>query len=167
MSEIDIETIADYSFPKENLLVKYKFTDEENYEFEIEAALSVLLVEEVIFLNNHYWHSIDRDKGPVYNTKPENPWPEEACKTVSLNVNCNDVFAWGCADAEECYYNDLEDVFDHWKKDPIWGSSIWCIKKRNEMPQKPVYDDIMKSGIWNLDEMGLEPNRYDSYLEKK
>lgn len=26
------------------------------------------------------------------------------------------------------------------------------------MPQKPVYDAIMKAGIWNLDEMYLQRN---------
>ena len=34
------------------------------------------------------------------------------------------------------------------------------------LPQKPVYDIIMKKGIWNLDEMGLEENFYDRYTKE-
>ena len=90
--------------------------------------------------------------------KESSLWPETAVNTFSINVNCNDVFAWASADAEEMFYEDLEDVYTHWEKDPSWGPAVWCIKKRNLMPQRPVYEAIMKAGIWNLDEMNLRSN---------
>ena len=113
--------------------------------FEEEPAIAMLLLNQVIFVNSHWWK---KDEG----------WPEDACKVISMNVNCNDVFYWACADGEEMEYHDIKDVYDHWIKDPSWGTAVWCIKKRNMMPQKPVYDRIQADGIWNLDEMGLQPN---------
>jgi hypothetical protein len=111
--------------------------------FESEKALAMLLNNEVVFLNNHWW---------------EKEWPEEAKQTFSINCNCNDVFAWGCADAEEITYDELKDLYDHFVKDPQWGSAIWCIKKRKLMPQRPVLISIEKNGIWDLSSMGLADN---------
>ena len=108
--------------------------------FEENMALALLLINSVIFLNDHWW---------------KKDWPEDAKAKTSLNVNCNDIFAWGCADAEEMDYEDLESLYDHYIKDPMFGSAVWCIKKRKQMPQPPVYKDIQKAGIWNLDELEL------------
>lgn len=108
--------------------------------FDEELALSVLLYDGVVFLNCHWW---------------EKEWPEEARKRTSLNVNCNDVFAWGCADAESMNFEDLRSVWDHHAKDPSWGTAVWCMKRRNQMPQKPVEDRIRKAGIWDIDAMKL------------
>lgn len=150
--EMGFQTLFEYkSDPEDPTPVKYKI-DNKEVQYDIQAVLVVLLLEEVIFLNDHWWMSTTRDSR-FFKEPLENPWPEEACNTVSLNVNCSDVFAWGCSDAEECTYRELKDVFDHWEKDPVWGGAIWCIKKRNQMPQKPVYKRIMEAGIWNLDEI--------------
>jgi hypothetical protein len=119
--------------------------------FDEEAALAMLLACEVVFLNTHWWKA-----DPKF-TK-EDLWSESAANTFSINVQCNDVFAWASADAEEMFHEDIESVYTHWEKDPYWGPAVWCIKKRNLMPQKPVYEAIMKAGIWNLDTMGLQPN---------
>jgi len=121
--------------------VCWKFKNER--VFEQEPAIALLLINEVIFVNNHWW---------------ENNWNDKQKDLFSLNVNCNDVFMWGCSDAEEMLHDDLETLWAYWMKDPIWGSAIWCIKKRNMLPQKPVYDDIMAKGIWNLDTLKLDDN---------
>lgn len=123
----------------------------ENEEvFEIEHALALLLVNEVAFLNQNHW---------------EKSWPEEARRTFYVGINCNDVFAWGCSDAEGASYDDIETVYRHWLKDPHWGTAVWCMIKRRELPQRPVAERIAKAGIWNLDalavEHGLKPNHYD------
>lgn len=118
--------------------------------FEAEQGLALLLLNEVVFLNSHHW---------------EDEWPAQARAAASLNVNCNDVFAWGCADAEEAAYADLETVYRHWRRDPYWGTAIWCMIKRREMPQRPVERRIREAGVWDLDalvaEHGLRPNHYD------
>ena len=119
--------------------------------FETEIALAVLLFSQVVFVNDHWW---------------KKEWSEEHRNLVYIGVNCNDVFAWGCSDSEEATYKDLYEIWEYWKKDPDLGHWVWCIKKRNELPQKPVYDYIMKKGIWDLDSMGLEPNYYDAMLKE-
>lgn len=112
---------------------------------EPEKALAILLVEEQVFLNTNWFK--------------EN-WPDDAKKTTVLYANCNDVFAWGCADAESVEYDEIVDVFEHWMKDPDWGVAVWCIKKCNMMPQPPVERLIRRAGIWNLDEMGLRESPF-------
>ena len=109
-------------------------------DFYPEDALMLLLADEQTFINSSWW---------------EKEWPEDAKNNISVFANCSDIFAWGVADAERVSYGDLENLYEHWKKDQTWGVAIWCIKKRNEMPQKPVYDVIKSQGIWNIDEMNL------------
>jgi hypothetical protein len=114
------------------------------------AMLAALLAAEVVFLNTHWWNK---------------DWPEEAQRTVKLCVICNDVFAWACADAEELDYREITDLYDHWMKDPDWGPAIWCIKKRNQMPQGPVVDRIRAAGIWDLDQMNLPSNTQNAQVQ--
>jgi len=76
------------------------------------------------------------------------------------------VFAWGVADAEELNYKDLQEVWKYYKKDPDWGTAVWCMKKRGQMPQGPVEKRIRDKGIWDLDafakEHKLKVNFYDT-----
>lgn len=102
--------------------------------FEESKALARLLAEEVVFINSHWW---------------EESWPEDAKKKTSLNVNCNDIFAWGCADAEEINYNEIQSLYDHWLKDNVWGPAKWCCHRRGQKPQKPVIDAMKKAGSWD------------------
>lgn len=151
MTDSDIQrTIADddvewsYQQTMEN---GQRITPREKVVFDKEAALALLLINKVVFLNDHWW---------------EDEWPDRAKKVTSLNVNCNDVFAWGCADAEEMPHSELEAVYRMWRKDPAWGTAIWCMIQRNQMPQKPVEDIIRKAGIWELDKLGLGKNTQDA-----
>lgn len=116
-------------------------------KFEEEKALALLLIDEIVFLNSYWW---------------EDKWPEEARKVTSINVNCNDVFAWGCADAESLPHDQIEPLYRMWRKDPAWGAAIWCMIQRKQMPQKPVEDLIRKAGIWDLDTLGLGTNTMDA-----
>ena len=135
---------------------KYPDKPDVELKFEEDYALAHLLINDVVFLNSNWW---------------KDSWPDEAKKAFSINVNTNDVFAWGCADAESIKFEELQEVYDYWKKDPSWGTAVWAIKKHNMMPQKPVYDYIMKGGIWDLDSMELERNPccpyWKDHYEKK
>ena len=124
---------------EDGLIVRDSYKEKES--FSSEAALTVLLLERQVFLNNNWWRE---------------EWDDEQKKLFSINVNCNDVFAWGCADAEELLFEELEDLFEHYEKDPGWGTAIWCIKKRGYLPQKPVFDAIQADGVWDLTKMGIE-----------
>lgn len=142
--KIDIKELFDN---EEELVISYKYKDK--IEFQKEEALALFLIKEIIFLNTNWY---------------KETWTDDAKKSTVLCVNCNDVFAWGCADAEEININELEDLYNHFKKDPEYGHLIWCIKKRNMYPQEPVYKMIQNKGIWNLNDLNLKEN-YDSYLK--
>jgi hypothetical protein len=118
--------------------------------FEVDKALALLLAKEVVFTNTNWW---------------EEAWPEEARKTLALCVSCNDVFAWGCADAENVTRSGIESLYRMWRTDPVHGHEVWCIVQRRQMPQAPVERAIRKGGAWDLDalkaEHGLRPNHYD------
>lgn len=81
--------------------------------------------------------------------------------TVVLFVICNDVFAWGCADAESFTTADIEPLYRAHIANKTWGSTIWCLKKRNEQPQLPVKKAMQKDGAWSDDLDALSENRYD------
>jgi hypothetical protein len=98
-----------------------------------EYRLAFLLLEDVIFTNEGKW---------MYG------WDKEY---TTLHVNCNDVFAWGCADAEDILRTEINELYEMHAKHPQWASAVWCIKKRQEWPQKPVEDAIRKDGFWDLD----------------
>lgn len=109
---------------------------------EIEYKLSHLLMNHVIFCNNGWWWE---EKGIS--------WPKDY---ITHHVNCNDVFAWGCADAEDITHEEIHGLYTMWLKDPSWGPAIWCIKKRKCKPQEPVEKEIRRLGVWNLDEIYTE-----------
>ncbi len=114
-------------------------------------TLAVLLDSGAVHLNRFWW---------------KEEWPEEARQMMGLFVNCNDIFAWGCADSEDMLFADLYDVYRHWRKDPSWGAAVWCMKRRKEMPQEPVAKYIRDGGVWDIDNMGLPENRYDRSLRE-
>jgi len=109
---------------------------------EIEYKLAHLIINDVIFCNNGWWW-----------TERNEPWRKDY---ITHHVNCNDVFAWACADSEDVTYSEIHDVYAMWRKDPVWGPAIWCIRKRKMKPQGPVEKAIRDKGIWNLDEIYAE-----------
>jgi hypothetical protein len=104
--------------------------------FEPRLALAVLLMSEVVFMNNFWW---------------EKELPKHLKGIVSLHVNCNDVFAWGCADSEDLLYEDIEGVYRAFLKDGHAGVEIWCIRKRGVQPQRPVLNALKAAGLWTAD----------------
>jgi hypothetical protein len=109
--------------------------------FEAETAMKILLGEGILILNSNWW---------------EKDWPEKAQKSFSVGVNCSDTFYYASADAETLYYKDLKCLYKEWIIDEKYGHIIWCIKKRNMMPLKEVYERIQKDGKFNLDEIKIK-----------
>lgn len=105
------------------------------YIFQTSGALAHLLLNEVIFLNTH-WYRDD--------------WPDDAKKTLVLAVNANDVFAWGCADAESIEKCEIETLYRLWTHEHHWGPAAWCIFKRKREPQAPVRKAMEGAG-WNIE----------------
>lgn len=110
----------------------YQIDTSSKYFNESEDYLKYLMCEDMIVVNNGWWNK---------------EWPEDR---ITIAVICNDVFAWGCADAEDILYSDLEAVARAHMKDSAWGIAAWCIKKRKQMPQKPVAEAMIKAG-YDLD----------------
>lgn len=141
----------DWSFMSDYEKGKKLDAPREIVEFEEEKALALMLINDVIFINSHWW---------------EEEWPERARGTISLNVNCNDVFAWGCSDAEALPHAEIENLYRAWRKDPHWGAAIWCMLQRKQMPQKPVEAAIRKAGVWDLDSLNLNKNTMDAEISQ-
>ena len=77
-------------------------------------------------------------------------WPKDS---ITIHVNCNDIFAWGCADSEDLLHEEIKALFDHVVKDPDHGAAVFCIKKRKAKPQAPVYEILKKQNVWPIDEI--------------
>ena len=106
-------------------------------EFEPDLALQHLLSNDILIVNSFWW---------------KKDWPEDAKKMISFGVNCSDTFSYACADAEELMFEELEDLYQHVIKDKIWGSTVWCIKKRKRKPISEIFNELIKNPIW-IDEL--------------
>lgn len=54
-------------------------------------------------------------------------------------INCNDLFFWGCADLEPILDSDLEFLEACWKETELFGSELYCARKRKLRPQGAYY----------------------------
>lgn len=125
-------------------------TDKEEY-FDEEQALSVLLKDGVLFCNerNYYYEG------------------EKCGTTIVLFVNCNDCFAWACADAEDLPNGEIKNLYEYHLKDPKWGSTKWCCIRRNEKPLAKVINLMKKDGSWDEVMEKLPENAYDKACKEK
>jgi hypothetical protein len=82
-------------------------------------------------------------------------------ETVVLFVNCNDLFAWGCADAEPFTSDEIPDLYRAWKSGP-WGVDKWCGRRRNQEPQEPVVKRMKAEGVWDAAMEALGTNTLDA-----
>ena len=126
--------------------------------FNAQKALAFLLLEDQLFLNTRRYIENDWDpkEKQVVADKP----------TTVIFLNCNDVFAWGCADGEDLLNDDELDI----EKNELyrlviyvlenrkWGSTKWVCWKRNMQPQKPVADSMKKDEAWDDFMESLPPN---------
>lgn len=116
-----------------------------------ELALSILLQNNVLFANSREYSQNGKWEG----------------HTVVLFVICNDIFAWGGADAQDLPLSEVGLLYKMWDKDNKWGSAKWCCIRRNEKPQKPVVDAMKKDGSWCEIMEGLAENHYDKFCKEK
>jgi len=83
---------------------------------------------------------------------------------VSLHCNVNDVFAWGCADAEDIDENSIGDLerarTDLLEADGRMGglvtSMLYAARKREMRPQGAMYQHIPEGVRHLFDECGPE-----------
>lgn len=115
-------------------------------------ALAILLADEVLFCNNF-------DVG----------WEDKqwTSRTTVLFVSCNDIFAWGCADSEPFMNKEIGPLLKMHLEDPQWGTAKWCCIRRNEQPQNPVKQDMIKDGSWNNIMEALPQNQWEKRIMEK
>lgn len=135
---IDPETI-EWKMPwNEEEQVRFKKPPVEDM-FEEVGALTLLLNNEVIHLNDHWW---------------EKTWPEECRKLIYFGVRCSDTFAYACAESLELPFDEIENLYRFFIKDPLWGPTAWCVKTKGEAPIPPVMKALRERGYevdtWNL-----------------
>lgn len=109
--------------------------------FEEEMAVAELLADEVLLIGG-----FTRSDGDL--------------RPAQLLVIANDVWMWGCADAEVLPMNEIRSLYEMWGEDKKWGSTWWCCKQRNMQPQKPMRDDMIKEKAYPEWMHNLEVN-YD------
>ena len=57
----------------------------------------------------------------------------------TFEVNCNDLFWWACADAEELTLEEIPDLLRALEESPKFGTDLWVARKREMRPQDPYY----------------------------
>lgn len=134
-------------------MTKIVHINEEKYMdeyFDEELALSELLKDGVLFCNN-------RDYG--LNSKIYG-------QTIVLFVLLNDVFSWGCADAEDLLTTEIEGLYNFYLKDKKCGVIKWACIKRNQKPQGPMVKYMKENGSWDETLEKLPENLYDKIFRE-
>lgn len=143
----------------EKVYINYTHKDEQGTVFFEDVAIVQLLEDGVLFASSHKYgvsESKNSQKGDTIKVLGE---------TITLFVVCSDIFAWGCADAEDLPMEKVESLYALCLKYPNWGSAIWCCLQRNEKPQSPVAKKMKEENCWPEELDKLNQNRYDNYLK--
>ena len=102
--------------------------------------------------------------------EPQDQWRFSEQDTIALQVNCNDVFAWGCSDSEDIDYahileddvdNELYDLLRMYLENQRWGPVKWIALKCNMAPQSPMVKAMIADGAWDEELQALPHNSID------
>lgn len=126
--------------------LSYQDGDTTKSFFDSESALAELLAEEVLFCNTGSFMGRD---------------------TVVLFINCNDLFAWGTADAEEFTEAEIEPLWRAWHADKGRGVEQWVCLRRQLRPQYVVMQEWKKAGKWTEALEALPERPTDNYGNPK
>ncbi len=129
------DVVADY----------YVTLEKGNLEPLQEEMVAKLLIDDVVFVNSRDYYYKGQKEG----------------HTIVLFVNCNDVFAWGCADSEDVSSGDIPSLFEAHMQDKRYGSDKWCCQQRQQKPQAPLEKMMREYGSWDDTMEQLPANKYD------
>lgn len=101
------------------------------YGCDVKTALAQLLAADVVFPNSRVYL---QENG------------EKAEETIVLFINCNDLFYWGCADAECFTYEEVAAVWEAWRDERL---SRWVCLRRKMRPQTPIEKEWREEGRWD------------------
>lgn len=99
---------------------------------------------------------------------------EKETGRIVVFLNCNDIFAWACADAEELppglwlefekSVERLRDKNHEWTAP--WAAAAWAVKLRKVAPQKPATDRF-SDFVETLDFLEIPWREYQRYDQMK
>lgn len=135
---------------------KSQVTGEDSEWKENNSMVAVLLAKEVVWV---------REASATVNK--DSPYEATYPNSTMVFVGANDVFAWGCADAEELPEDQIKDLFLEWHNHKEVGVMAWLCIKRQEKPQKPVEDMMRKAGRWDDVLEALPENHYEAHMRKR
>jgi hypothetical protein len=72
----------------------------------------------------------------------------DAENTTGLVICCNDIF-YPAADAEDLPSHKIEEFYNYWKLDHVYGPIKWISEQRNIMPMPQITEKMTKLGLWN------------------
>lgn len=134
-----------------DLSIDNPFWDYEGKEQCLESlALARLLIDDIVFANEREYIWEGKVRG----------------STTLLYVVCNDIFAWGCADAQDLPNNEIPNLYKMHMADKEWGSAKWCCIQRQQQPQPPVVSGMKKSGSWDEAMEALPSNTLDAQITR-
>ena len=144
------------SFDKSKVYTSFTYKGKEEIDFNPEEAIAQLVAKGVLFANYRVY-SYNEDK------------LNKDGKTIVLFANCSDVFAWGCADAEDVSNEEeLKSLYDYCEKYGGYeGRTIWACMKRKEQPQAPVAKYLKSANCWPIELDSLHESRYDILLKEE
>jgi hypothetical protein len=102
--------------------------------FHEETAILKLLLDDQLFVNGRKFQDLDGKARE---------------ETIVMFVLCNDLFYWGCADAESLPYSEIRKIYEMHIADPTWGTQKWCCLRRNLRPQTPIVKMMRDGGHWD------------------
>ena len=146
----------------EDFIIKYEADGEERRVLYAEKAVQYLMSEGLFFIDCSRY--IEND------WEDPSKWEVSRKRSLFLTVNCNDVFAWGCADTEEVEHDewgdlesdDLYMLLRDQLADGRWGSVRWACRKRQQKPQPPIVRDMKTAGVWDEEMESLPDNTDDA-----
>lgn len=103
-------------------------------------ALARLLIDDIVFVN------------------------ELSGETTVIFVIANDIFAWGCSDAESLLNDEIPDLYKMHMANKEWGAAKWCCLKRKQKPQPRVEKAMRDSGAWDDAMEALPANTMDAEI---
>ena len=68
---------------------------------------------------------------------------------LNFYINCNDIFCWGCVDAEDVTPETLPILEQAFKDAKYSGDLLYCARQRKMRPQGAAYKVIAKKD-WHL-----------------
>ena len=68
---------------------------------------------------------------------------------LNFLMNCNDMFYWGCADAEDITNESLDELARAFQDSEDHGAALYCARQRGMRPQGAFYSYVDESD-WRL-----------------